>query len=1204
MKKHLYTLLIAYFLVAQTLAQHTHVMPNEMATHTLAKQFMSTMNEYKLNLFKQYKFSASNEKIFATKHNEQLSGEQKMVVAQAFHELNASAYLAKKEIELKQNVSNLVRTFNPTIPVISKASISARGVSNGNTTNAISCTACVTNPGFESIGVSDWEGQFGNGGSYTVGYDMGPDNEINTAPKTHHITTAGNDEVGGFPRLCNLIPDNHHSFRLGNKVNGYSNERMTYQFVVDSLKPYFTYYYAVVIEDAGHGTADQPYFTVAMKDASSNPIACASYLVAGSTTGVVGGFTNVGSIAYKSWSPITIPLVGYIGQCVSITFETRDCTFGGHWGYAYIDADCTAPEIVSPPSICNNGKSKVILHAPLGAGSYTWSGPKIQGANNADSVAVVGSGQYTCVMTTAITSGGSPCTYSVTRTVLPAPTPIAQFTNNTPCSGETVQFTNTTTPSGIWTSYLWDFNNDATVDATTLNTEATFFNATPNTISVPVRLQLKTDYCNADTVINIIVNPKPIADAGIDQAICTGSSFTVSCTPTVSYEWYAGLNVFSNTVSTNQTYTTTPIYSNDYTVIAINQYSCKDTDDVRITLNRVPNPDFAAQDVCFPDSTHFTSLSSNTGAGDTYTWVFENNKTGNGNIAAYNYATCGAKPVTLIISTTDNCANTITKNVNVLCKPVASFTTNNVCLYDSATFTNSSIGNTTIKKYQWDFEYGNNNLINPSYVAFNDTLPNVSYKYFAEGNKNVVLIVTNTDGCKDSVLKTFTVYATPTATFNADNVCLNTSSLFISTSTVNAPDGIAQYQWDYNNDGVTDQTSALNTQNYTYPAVYKNDALLIVTTTNGCKDTAVFPIEIYPLPVAQFYAQNKCNDSTVTFINNSTVSYGSIKTSTWSYTFTDGAISNSTVSTSFVFPQEDYYPVLLTATSNFGCVDTQMQVITIYPNPIPEFSSNQKGCTPFCTTEINSSTISTTPVASTIDKYMWSYGTGDTSTERVPMYCYPNITDYTPKKYTVTLKVESNYGCINSIIKTDYIEVYPKPKANFRATPTTYTISKDLVQITDSSIIASNIVWDYDVNYSPVTFENSKYKTLNYKDSGTYIITQYVESSFGCKDTAYRTIVVKPNYNLFIPNAFTPNDDGTNDMFAPKFFGMAKLDLMIFNRWGDLIARVDETNKQGWNGLDDRTQEKCKSDVYLWKVKYTTLVGTTEEANGKVTLLR
>ncbi|MEQ1733448.1 MAG: T9SS type B sorting domain-containing protein [Bacteroidia bacterium] len=1081
------------------------------------------------------------------------------------------------------------------------------------TINPNCCIICENNPGFESTNPAGgsfykWSGAFGNIGGMGLGNDISAINSGNGTNQSHNIMTSGNDEVGGFPRVCNLLPDNHTSLRLGNIVGGSRAENITYSFIVQPNKPYFTYYYAVVLQNGGHAEPDQPIFSVSMRDAVNQDIACARFVVNGTTAGAIGGFTNAGGGIYCAWRAVTIPLTANINTCVQITFATNDCSFGGHAGYAYIDAACIAPEVVSEPTICDNGKSTITLRAPLGAGSYAWTGPGIPATSlpaDRDTVVITKPGTYTCTMTTIIAGGGAPCAFTVTRTVLAAPNPTASFTNNTACSKEPVKFNNTSAPSGIWTRYSWDYNNDGTVDNNTINTEQSFVNQTGAPIQIPVKLKLENLYCTADTVINITINPEPVADAGIDQGICEGAiAPLVSITPSVTNQWYNDLNNYALVASTNAAYNVSPLITSDYTLVVTNQYGCKDTDDVRVNVDRLPKPEFVAADVCYPDSTKFVSLSTNTNVGDVLTWLYEPGKTANGNVTNYAYAACGAKNVTLIITTPNNCVNTITKSINVLCKPNADFTVANMCLYDSATFVSTSVGNTTITNYQWDFNYVSPTLNQPSFIENKSTLQNPKFGYFVDGTKNVVLVVTNNVGCKDSVIKQLVVYPTPNAEYSVPNTCLNTVSTFTSTSTINAPDNITQYQWDYTNDGVVDASTPVNTKTYTYPTMYKGNSSLIVTSNNGCKDTAIVPVEIYPLPVASFFAQDKCADSVVTFTNNSTVSYGTIKTSSWLYTPANAVLSSGTPTTTFIFNAENYYPVLLTTTTNFGCIDTQLQTVIIYPNPIPSFSSPQAGCAPFCITETNTSTITNSPVPSTIVKYNWSFGNGDVSTTFEPSYCYANAVDYKTKTFDITLVTESNFGCVNTLLKPNYMEIYPKPKAAFYATPTTYVMGKELVQVYDSSIIATVINWDYDVNYNPITLEKLNYKTLNYTDSGTYIITQAVESEHGCLDTAYTTIVVKPTYNLFVPNAFTPNTDGNNETFNPKYFGLTKLTLTIYNRWGDIIATIDETTKKGWDGTDYRTQEKCKTDVYIWKAKYTTVLGNEDEANGKVTLLR
>lgn len=1070
--------------------------------------------------------------------------------------------------------------------------------------NASCCVLCETNPGFE-LGTANWAPTSNEG----INIPQDAPNNVGS----HSIVTTGNDEFGGYPRVCPLIPDNGSSFRIGNRNTGSGNQGAQYSFTVSVNKPYFTYYYALTLQDAGggHGPACQPNFIVSMFDGLNNRINCADYSVNGGNAAAIGGFNVAGDIlTTQAWRAVTVPLTPYIGQCVNINFSMLDCCAGGHFGYAYIDAACVTPDIVSPEKICDNGKSNITLRAPAGAATYAWVGTTIApgAATNTDTLGVNNSGTYTCNMTTPSVGGGQSCPYSATRNIFAAPIPVVKFKSDTVCAKQKTVITNLSTPDGIWTSYEWDYNNDATIDGLTLNTESYFNNpSNTDTIHIPIKLTISNEYCKGDTVLDIVIKPNPIADAGLDKIICYGDLVALKSTVNNHYQWYKDLNNYSTIIDTNMVYSTIPANTSDYSLIVTNNFGCKDTDDVKVTVNRVPTANFLVNDVCFPDSLRFISTTGNAKPGDIYTWLFEPNKSASGpaNNVVYKYDVCNTKTITLVVTTPDNCVSTITKNAEVFCKPDASFNVTNVCVYDSLVLNNTSVGNNTITNNQWDFDYGSIDLNIPTYIATNSAVKNSKHKYAVDGNKNIVLVVTNNFGCKDSAIKTVTIYPKPRALYTVDNSCLKVKSVFVSNSIINAPDNISQYEWDYNNDGnYADDISFANIQNHVYPNLYKGNTNLIVTSNNGCKDTATVPIEIYPLPTAAFYAKNVCADSTVTFINKSTVGYGTIKSSVWNYTTIDGAVTNGIDTTIFVYNAPNYYPVLLTAVTNFGCIDTQKQVTVIYPNPIPNFTSNNKGCAPYYVTEINTSTISTMPVPSIIVKNNWSFGTGDTSDDLAPEYWYKNDTNYEAKKYTVSLKTESNYGCINSITKVNYVEVYPKPKANFYVTPKVFEQNKDVVQLFDSSIIATIINWDYDVTYNPTTTNDLKYKVLNYRDSGKYTITQYVESKYGCKDTAYQTIVVKPSYNLFVPNAFTPNDDGTNDYFNPKYFGMTKVDLMIFNRWGDLIARVDETNKNGWNGTDYRTQEKCKTDVYVWKIKYTTVQGNSEEADGKVSLLR
>jgi gliding motility-associated-like protein len=122
-----------------------------------------------------------------------------------------------------------------------------------------------------------------------------------------------------------------------------------------------------------------------------------------------------------------------------------------------------------------------------------------------------------------------------------------------------------------------------------------------------------------------------------------------------------------------------------------------------------------------------------------------------------------------------------------------------------------------------------------------------------------------------------------------------------------------------------------------------------------------------------------------------------------------------------------------------------------------------------------------------------------------------------------------------------------------------------------------------------------------------YKVTLKATTIDGCKDELSKTLVVKNNFNLFIPNSFTPNSDGKNDVFIPIFsnFGVdtKQYDLEIFDRWGSSIFRSTDIYK-GWDGTNKNSDEPIKEGLYIYKIKYKALDGIFYNTMGHLTLLK
>jgi gliding motility-associated-like protein len=137
------------------------------------------------------------------------------------------------------------------------------------------------------------------------------------------------------------------------------------------------------------------------------------------------------------------------------------------------------------------------------------------------------------------------------------------------------------------------------------------------------------------------------------------------------------------------------------------------------------------------------------------------------------------------------------------------------------------------------------------------------------------------------------------------------------------------------------------------------------------------------------------------------------------------------------------------------------------------------------------------------------------------------------------------------------------------------------------------------------THEVKKYNGTQYsvllKDAGNYVMALVVKNSFGCADTTVKSLVVEEDFLIFVPNAFTPNQDSKNEVFVPVLRGEKKYTLQIFNRWGDLIYEGDQTSS-GWDGT--YKGEVCKQDVYTWRLNVSAKNGQNKLLTGSVSLYR
>jgi len=277
-----------------------------------------------------------------------------------------------------------------------------------------------------------------------------------------------------------------------------------------------------------------------------------------------------------------------------------------------------------------------------------------------------------------------------------------------------------------------------------------------------------------------------------------------------------------------------------------------------------------------------------------------------------------------------------------------------------------------------------------------------------------------------------------------------------------------------------------------------------------------------------------------------------------------------------------------------GCstpTDSATILITVHPSPVVTFTADQvAACPTLCVNFTN-----TTPISSTCS---WTFGDGNTSTALATVnHCY-SITG----QYTVSLTVKDIHGCQSITTIPNMITVYPVPEADFSIIPQTTTLLYPTVHLNNMSLGSTSWSWNFGSNDSVSSAQSPNF---TYPDTGTYTVELIAKNANGCTDTMYHPVVVLPDYSLYVPNAFTPNGDGLNDIFLPQGAGIqaSTFDMYVFDRWGNTIFHTNDLMK-GWDGRANGGGEISQIDTYVWEITFKDYQSNQHKYIGHVSLLK
>jgi len=562
---------------------------------------------------------------------------------------------------------------------------------------------------------------------------------------------------------------------------------------------------------------------------------------------------------------------------------------------------------------------------------------------------------------------------------------------------------------------------------------------------------------------------------------------------------------------------------------------------------------------------------------------------------------------------------------------------------DGFTMSFSNLSNSPlINSYYWDFGVK---------ISTTDTstLATPTFTYPDTGLYTLKLVTNRNQQCSDSTTAIVKVYPGFFPAFNFSGACYTNPFQF--TDATNTLYGVVDsWNWNFGDPSSSKDTSHLQNPSWTYPTAGQKDVTLIVTNSKGCIDTAQTTITVIDKPILTLGFKDtlicvpdavQLNASgigifswlpTANMINANTATPTVSPTVTTSYTVTlndQGCINKDSVQVRVVkfvtLAARADTTICLTDKVQLGAVTDGLQfqwtpsatlnnpvIVNPIATPLNTFTTYQILARIGSCTATDDVTIKTVP-------YPYSNAGNDT------LICYNtsaqlhgtytgisyswspaaylndpvslNPVSHPPKTIFYILSVLDTLGCPKPGRDTVIVTVLPRVRA-FAGHDTAVVVNQELQFNGNGGV---NYLWSPPTGLNNISIPNPKGIYSAEIDSVRYKLI--VTDQAGCIDSAFVTVkVFKTNPQVFVPTAFSPNDDGLNDVIRPIAVGIKQIKwFSIYNRWGQMVFTTTENGK-GWNGkIGGRLQN---SGVFVWIVNAIDYTGKSFFAKGTVTLIR
>ncbi len=343
----------------------------------------------------------------------------------------------------------------------------------------------------------------------------------------------------------------------------------------------------------------------------------------------------------------------------------------------------------------------------------------------------------------------------------------------------------------------------------------------------------------------------------------------------------------------------------------------------------------------------------------------------------------------------------------------------------------------------------------------------------------------------------------------------------------------------------------------------------------NCSKAVVADIPILSNEANTYIVQ--CTGRTVHFVNHSKGGFA------YYWDFGVPGATSTEFEPTYTYPDTGTYTVKLIVNKGSTCPDSITRLVKVYP----DFKTDYQVSGLHCPGAMLNFTDLSTSTYKPINSWYWVFDDGQASNEQNPTHSYLIGNDY-----NVTLISKNIKGCTDTMTKSLFIERF-KPYAG-----------NDTIIVTGERIDFNatgglEYLWTPSIN---LTADNIPNPTGHYPDTGRFAYNVHIKSETGCEGNDSIKVWVVGQASYFVPNAFSPNGDGINDVLRPIAIGYSSNNFFrVFNRFGEVVFYSKDFS-EGWNGT--YKGQLADMGTYFWELSITNRFGKKEFYKGDVTLIR